>query len=43
MHKWDGSAEIRLPTPQIKQIAGRAGRFGVHTSPAGLDDASTLR
>ncbi|GAA6020242.1 hypothetical protein JCM10207_004383 [Rhodosporidiobolus poonsookiae] len=39
LHKWDGQAEIRLPTPQIKQIAGRAGRFGVHTpnSPSAPD------
>lgn len=40
MHKWNGSAEIRLPTPQIKQIAGRAGRYGIHTSPTAPDDAS---
>ncbi|GAA5922862.1 ATP-dependent RNA helicase SUV3 [Sporobolomyces koalae] len=39
LHKWDGRAEIRLPTPQIKQIAGRAGRYGVHTpiSPSAPD------
>ncbi|GAA6059376.1 hypothetical protein JCM10212_003274 [Sporobolomyces blumeae] len=39
LHKWDGTAEIRLPTPQIKQIAGRAGRYGVHTpvSPSAPD------
>lgn len=40
MHKWNGVSEIRLPTPQIKQIAGRAGRYGVHTSPTAPDDAS---
>jgi ATP-dependent RNA helicase SUPV3L1/SUV3 len=40
MHKWNGTQEIRLPTPQIKQIAGRAGRYGVHTSPTAPDDAS---
>lgn len=40
MHKWNGTAEIRLPTPQIKQIAGRAGRYGVHTSPTAVDDVS---
>ncbi|GAA5908086.1 ATP-dependent RNA helicase SUV3 [Sporobolomyces salmoneus] len=39
LHKWDGTAEVRLPTPQIKQIAGRAGRYGVHTpvSPSAPD------
>ncbi|GAA5980898.1 hypothetical protein JCM10908_003909 [Rhodotorula pacifica] len=39
LHKWDGRQEIRLPTPQIKQIAGRAGRYGVHTpvSPSAPD------
>ncbi|GJN92169.1 hypothetical protein Rhopal_005199-T1 [Rhodotorula paludigena] len=44
MHKFDGANEIRLPTPQIKQIAGRAGRYGVHqpVSPSApdLDPAS---
>lgn len=39
LHKWDGTAEVRLATPQIKQIAGRAGRYGVHTpiSPSAPD------
>ncbi|BGP12481.1 hypothetical protein JCM10213_006951 [Rhodosporidiobolus nylandii] len=39
LHKWNGTEEIRLPTPQIKQIAGRAGRYGVHTpvSPSAPD------
>ncbi|GAA5856184.1 hypothetical protein JCM8547_000809 [Rhodosporidiobolus lusitaniae] len=39
LHKWDGKNEVRLPTPQIKQIAGRAGRYGVHTpiSPSAPD------
>ncbi|BFZ56685.1 RNA helicase [Savitreella phatthalungensis] len=27
MEKWNGKENVRLPTPQIKQIAGRAGRF----------------
>lgn len=36
--KWDGKAEVKLSMPQIKQIAGRAGRFGVHTSPTAPDD-----
>ncbi|GAA5949692.1 hypothetical protein JCM3765_002757 [Sporobolomyces pararoseus] len=39
LHKWDGTREVRLSTPQIKQIAGRAGRYGVHTrvSPSSPD------
>ncbi|GAA5972688.1 hypothetical protein JCM11641_002974 [Rhodosporidiobolus odoratus] len=39
LHKWDGQQEIVLPTPQIKQIAGRAGRYGVHVpiSPSAPD------
>ncbi|GAA6046583.1 hypothetical protein JCM3770_006221 [Rhodotorula araucariae] len=39
MHKFDGTQEVRLPVPQIKQIAGRAGRYGVHTpvSPSAPD------
>ncbi|BGO99193.1 ATP-dependent RNA helicase SUV3, mitochondrial [Rhodotorula toruloides] len=39
VHKFDGKNEIRLPTPQVKQIAGRAGRYGVHTpvSPSAPD------
>ncbi|GAA5828219.1 hypothetical protein JCM11251_002641 [Rhodosporidiobolus azoricus] len=39
LHKWDGQSEIQLPIPQIKQIAGRAGRYGVHTpvSPSAPD------
>ncbi|GAA5991113.1 hypothetical protein JCM5350_006669 [Sporobolomyces pararoseus] len=39
LHKWDGTQEVRLSTPQIKQIAGRAGRYGVHTpvSPSSPD------
>ena len=39
LRKWDGKDEISLSMPQIKQIAGRAGRFGVHTSPTAPDDA----
>ncbi|KAI5481742.1 hypothetical protein MNV49_000019 [Pseudohyphozyma bogoriensis] len=35
LHKWDGKAEVTLPIPQIKQIGGRAGRFGIHA----VDDA----
>ena len=48
LHKFDGTSEVRLPVPQIKQIAGRAGRFGVHApvSPSApdldLDPASPL-
>ena len=40
LYKWNGREEVRLSTPQIKQIAGRAGRFGFHmTTPA--PDAAT--
>jgi ATP-dependent RNA helicase SUPV3L1/SUV3 len=28
--KWDGTKEIDLSTSQIKQIGGRAGRYGLH-------------
>ncbi|KAI0689836.1 P-loop containing nucleoside triphosphate hydrolase protein [Cytidiella melzeri] len=36
--KWDGTKEVTLSAPQIKQIAGRAGRFGLHgsNSPGGI-------
>lgn len=27
--KWDGTKDVPLPIPLIKQIAGRAGRFGL--------------
>jgi len=33
MHKWNGKAEVPLALTQIKQIAGRAGRFGLHKTP----------
>ncbi|KAH9460051.1 hypothetical protein MJO28_004287 [Puccinia striiformis f. sp. tritici] len=29
LHKWDGRKEVALSTSQIKQIGGRAGRFGI--------------
>ena len=30
LHKFNGKTEVPLPLTQIKQIAGRAGRFGMH-------------
>jgi ATP-dependent RNA helicase SUPV3L1/SUV3 len=39
--KWTGAKEETLSTPQIKQIAGRAGRYGIHgTNEPGI--ATTL-
>ena len=37
LHKWDGKGYILLTISQIKQIGGRAGRFGAH---AGSPDAA---
>jgi len=33
LHKWDGVQEQELSTSQIKQIGGRAGRYGVNKTP----------
>lgn len=30
LNKWDGEKEITLPDSAIRQIAGRAGRYGMH-------------
>jgi ATP-dependent RNA helicase SUPV3L1/SUV3 len=32
LHKWNGKENILLTISQIKQIGGRAGRFGSHTN-----------
>jgi ATP-dependent RNA helicase SUPV3L1/SUV3 len=39
LHKFNGKNEIPLPLTQVKQIAGRAGRFGMHKKDK--DDDST--
>ncbi|KAF7314986.1 ATP-dependent RNA helicase [Mycena indigotica] len=41
VHKFDGHRETVLSVSQMKQIAGRAGRFGMHDSPGGF--VTTLR
>ena len=40
LHKWDGKDSILLTISQIKQIGGRAGRFGAHAH--GPDAAGTV-
>ena len=44
MHKWDGRQSVQLSVSQIKQIGGRAGRFGVNnTSASGPDEVTPDR
>lgn len=35
VHKWSGQQQELLSNSQIKQIAGRAGRYGLHGEPGG--------
>ena len=43
LHKWDGKKEARLDLALFKQIAGRAGRFGLHEKGViGALDSTTL-
>lgn len=35
MHKWNGGAIVALTLPQVKQIGGRAGRYGMHSPTPG--------
>ncbi|KAM0748111.1 P-loop containing nucleoside triphosphate hydrolase protein [Meredithblackwellia eburnea MCA 4105] len=39
--KFDGKAEVSLSMPQIKQIAGRAGRYGVHSETSSSSNAAS--
>lgn len=42
LHKFNGKMEVPLPLTSVKQIAGRAGRFGMHKTVPALDaDLST--
>ena len=41
-HKWDGTKEVKLSTSQIKQIGGRAGRYGLHDNHSDGGIVTTL-
>ena len=40
--KWDGTQEVGLSTSQIKQIGGRAGRYGLHDNSSDGGIVTTL-
>ncbi len=43
LHKWDGKGNILLTISQIKQIGGRAGRFGAHAdAPDAAGSVTTM-
>jgi len=43
LHKFDGAQECQLSDSQIKQIAGRAGRYGMHDDNEAAGFVTTLR
>jgi ATP-dependent RNA helicase SUPV3L1/SUV3 len=42
LHKFNGKQEVMMSISQIKQIAGRAGRYGQHDADAGAGSVTTM-